>query len=232
MNTYSLNARIYPVILSILPVVVIGVLFSLQFKDYYQTLGGLGISAVLFYLFSQIGRDRGKKLEQDLWNNWGGAPTTQLFRFSNDKIDQITKNRYHAIMNSKVNAQLIPTEQLEAQAPDKCDEVYRAWTKFQIGETRDTKKYNLLFAENISYGFRRNMLGLKPFALLVLGFMIVSVILVNYFYFEGLRFDDLNTIIALSILFFSLLFWLFVVRTSWLRIPAVAYAERLLETIN
>ena len=32
---------------------------------------------------------------------------------------------------------------------------------------RDTKKFHILFGENITYGFRRNLLGMKPIALVL-----------------------------------------------------------------
>lgn len=232
MNTYSLKARIYPVILSVIPILVIGILFSVNFKNYYQTIGSLGIATVLFFLFSQLGRDRGKKLESDLWNKWGGTPTTQIFRLRNNRLNAVTKKQYHNTMNSIVKHEALPTVELESSSPEICDEIYSAWAKYLISKTRDTKRFNLLFAENINYGFRRNSLGLKPFALLVLIVLFAGVIAFNYWNYTGLNFKDTNSLIAIGVLILPLFYWLFIVNENWVKIPAFAYAERLAETIE
>jgi len=232
MNTYSLKARIYPVILSLLPILIIGILFSIEFQNYYQSIGSLGLSTVLFFLFSQLGRDRGKKKEKQLWKEWQGSPTTQLFRFSNDTIDPTTKKAYHDKMNSFVLSSIIPSIKEEEKSPETCDQIYKSWTKFLISKTRDTSKFNLLFSENINYGFRRNAYGLKPFAIIVILLLYFAIWASNYLTNDGFNFTDKSTLVSQFILIIPLIFWVFVVNKEWIKIPAFAYAERLLETIN
>lgn len=219
-------------ILSVIPVLVIGILFSVNFKNYYQTIVGLGMSTVLFFLFSQLGRDRGKKLESDLWIKWGGAPSTQVLRFRDNRINSLIKSKCHLIMSNLVDSELNPSPELEETSPETCDEIYAAWVKFLIGKTRDTKKYNLLFTENINYGFRRNSLGLKPFAISVLILLIAGTTTLNYVKFEFVNLRDLDTLIALGILILPLLYWVLIVNETWVKIPAFAYAERLIESIE
>lgn len=232
MNTYSLKARIYPVILSLLPILIIGILFSIEFQNFYQGLGSIGLSGVLFFLFSQLGRDRGKKKEKQLWEEWGGSPTTQLFRFSNDTIDSITKKTYHDTMNKLVSSSVIPSIEEEEKSPEICDEVYKSWTKLLLSKTRDTSKFNLLFSENINYGFRRNMYGLKPFSIIVILLLCVVIWISNYLTNNGFNFMDKSTLVQQFILMISLVFWVFVVSKEWIKVPAFSYGERLLETIN
>jgi hypothetical protein len=57
----------------------------------------------------------------------------------------------------------MPTEVEENADPPRADSIYRSATKRLIEARRDSK-YKLLHGENASYGFRRNMLGLKPVA--------------------------------------------------------------------
>ena len=114
------------------------------------------------------------------------------------------------------------------------NEIYRSWVKYLITKTRDTKKYSLLFSENISYGFRRNLWGLKPFSI----FLIVTTIISNYFYqiinndFKSLLPILLDFVVSELILFVLCIIWVFIINKSWIKIPAFAYAERLLETID
>ena len=79
-DLYSLKARFYPVIILFFPIVIIGVAYSLEFEKFFALLSSMGVVGALTYLFSQLGRDRGKLKEADLWTSWGGAPSTQLLR--------------------------------------------------------------------------------------------------------------------------------------------------------
>lgn len=232
MDKYSIYARIFPMLILFLPLIIIGLAYSVKYEDYYQILSTLGITAALSYFLSNISRDFGKKKEKLLWASWGGAPTSQLLDYGNDIIDSVTKDRYHEKM-----MQLSPVDQTidfrNARSEDLI-EIYRSWTKYLKTMTRDTKKYYLLFKENVSYGFRRNLWGLKPFSL----FLIIICILSNYL-FQFLD-DDFNNIFPLSLNFIIselllitlLLVWIFIINKDWIKIPAFAYAERLLESID
>ena len=46
---------------------------------------------------------------------------------------------------------------------EEADEIYRSWSNYLRTNVRDIEKYNLLFAELINYGFRRNVYGMKYF---------------------------------------------------------------------
>lgn len=233
-NIYTLKARVYPVVIALFPFVVLGASYSLEFQSYIQVFSSLGIVGALTYFISQIGRDAGKKKENALWNSWGGAPSIQLFRLRDRNIDTHTKARYHRKLLGVVSDTGIPDSAMENTEPEKADEIYWAWTNFLIAQTRDTKKYSLLFYENTSYGFRRNILGLKPFGV----FLTVSLLTCNYL-FWAIKNKSWNPIglplsfqISSAILFFILLIWLFIINSDWVKLTAFAYAERLCEAID
>ena len=48
--------------------------------------------------------------------------------------------------------------------------------RWLINHTTDHERFQLLFKENISYGFRRNALGLKPLALFIATACVVFVL--------------------------------------------------------
>ena len=232
MDKYSLNARVYPMVILFLPLVVIGISYSIEYESYIQALSTLGISTALYYFLSNIGRDFGKKKEKLLWEFWGGAPTSQIFNYQNEVVDNITKTKYHNRL-----LELSPIEfeiNFQNEELDKINEVYRSWTKYLITNTRDTKKYSLLFKENISYGFRRNLWGLKNLSIS----LIIICIIGNYTYqtmtvgFKNLFEFPIEFIISESILVLLLLVWLLIVNKNWIKVPAFAYAERLLESID
>lgn len=233
-DSYTLKARYYPVVILFLPIVLMGIAYSFEFLTVVHFLSSVGIAGALTYLFSQLGRDRGKEKEADLWKNWGGPPTTQLFRLNNSRIDPHTKNRYHAKMRTLCPTLIIPDIILETTEPATVDEVYRAWTKFLLSKTRDTKTYTLLFRENTSYGFRRNLWGLKRTAITI----IILSLVANYIYwiislntFNPINFPKgfMYTTIVLTGL---LLFWIFIVNRVWIKPVAFSYGERLIEAID
>jgi len=232
MDKYSLSARIYPIVIFLLPLVIIGVSYSIAYNKYLHILTTLGISSALLYFLSNLGRDNGKLKEPELWRKWGGMPTIQLLSFENKLIDEITKKKYH-----KKLLELSPIDRtidFENSTINSVSDVYASWTKFLISRTRDTKKYSLLFKENISYGFRRNLWGLKSLSLIVLTITIFA----NYlFHAANIGFNNIlqypiQFFISESLLLALLLIWVFRINSNWIKIPAFGYAESLLESIE
>jgi len=232
MDNYSLKARTYPVLILFLPLVIIGITYSIAYENYLQLLSTIGISTALSYFLSNIGRDFGKKKESALWNHWGGAPTSQLLNYQNDSIDNITKDRYHTKLLELVT---IKKEiDFKKSAKKEIDEIYRAWTKYLKTKTRDTKKYSLVYKENVSYGFRRNLWGLKLFSII----LIIINIVANYSFqsvkhgFKNLTAFPLEFFISEFLLFALLIIWVVLITRNWVKVPAFAYAERLLEAVD
>ncbi len=234
IDKYSLNARFYPMVLFYLPVLLLGILFSFQFNKITHQLTSLGILSAVFFFIKQIGRDAGKVREKSLWEAWGGAPTTQLLRWRNTTVDINTKKRHHLKLQTLCPVEKMPDQDFENSSPEEADAVYQAWTKYLISKTRDTKKYPLLFTENISYGFRRNLWGLKIYAIVLLIVLMAS----TYIYYgittktyNPISFPGLFIIAEFGLLALILL-WIFKVTANWVRIPANVYAERLMEAIE
>lgn len=231
MDKYSINARLYPMVILLLPLIIIGITYSIEMESYLNILSSLGVSAALSYFLAQIGRDNGKRKEKGLWGFLGGAPIEQLFSYQNNIIDEQTKTRYHNKMKT-----VIPLEtDIDFSSSNKeTQSIYQSWTKYLITNTRDTKKFSLLFKELISYGFRRNLWGVKTFSIL----LILTCLVANYGYhmlsnktYNPIDFS-LGFQVSETILFCLLLLWIFIINREWVKIPAFAYGERLLETID
>ena len=97
--------------------------------------------------------------------------------------------------------------------------------------TRDQRKFGILFAENITYGFRRNLLGLKTISLLfnILVLSICGVIL--YFrppYFIQLpNIDEKLIIVSIAAVLHSV-YMLFAVGAASVREASRAYGRQLI----
>ncbi len=233
-DNYTLRARYYPVVILFFPIIILGVFYSMQFETYFHLLGSVGVAGALTYLFSQLGRDAGKQKEATLWKNWGGTPSIQALRWANPIIDTHTKKRYHEKLLHLCPVSTVPTLDLEHSSQNITDSIYQAWTKYLIAQTRDKQKFPLLFKENTSYGFRRNLWGLRSLGILITACLIT----VNYLYW-ALELQTTNIMLfpksflySTTTLFVMLLFWLFIVNRKWVRLVAFAYAERLLESVD
>ncbi len=231
---YSLRARYYPIVILFFPVVILGAFYSLEFESISHFIGSLGVLGALTYLFSQLGRDLGKQKEPGLWRHWGGMPSIQLLRWKNDHFDTYTKKRYHARLNTLCPVGNTPDIALETADSKASDEIYRAWCKYIISQTRDTRKFNLLFKENTNYGFRRNLWGLRTVAL----WLIMVLLLCNYCVWL-IKLNNFNPLVYPTNYFYStgalvliLFFWMIVVNRNWVRGVAFAYADRLCEAVD
>src|SRR5208282_1928984 len=89
-------------------------------------------------------------------------------RHRDKTIEAVTKRRYHTFMAAKIN-EAFPDKDQEANNPEAADEVYQSGVRWLLNHTRpeDNKKFDLIFKENVAYGFRRNALGMKWFGLIV-----------------------------------------------------------------
>jgi len=180
----------------------------------------------LFMLVGQLGRDRGSQLQDRLFSSWGGRPTTVMLRHRESPFDETTLAKLHAWLAS-VTGVPAPSKRKESASPDDADEVYDAFVRHLRDATRDKQQYPLVFEENVSYGFRRNTWGLKPYgiAFAAVGTAGAAVNLFRYHNGPNLGLAIASTMVSA----FLLLFWLGWVNPKWVRIPATAYAERLME---
>jgi hypothetical protein len=229
---YERKARLYPALLLIAPAVVTGVaLFSANLSG-LQTLGAVLVGFGGAFLLTQLARDAGKSREPFLYQLWGGMPSVLVFRHRHKGFDSITKNRYHKKLTTLVKGAKAPTRDEEQANPTAADEVYSAWSHYLRSNTRDTKKYPLLFQENVSYGYRRNVWGLRPYGIAV---SLICALVAGgrlWFIFKATAQieQELAGALAVSLLFLAL--WLFLFTPDWVRVPGNAYAERLAESLE
>lgn len=167
-DPYERPARLYPALLALLPLLAL-VMFLYGTKATALTGAvAVAVSCGGLYLMTSVCRELGKRLEEKLYREWGGKPTTQLLRHRDKTIEALTKRRYHMFLATKIDA-AFPDKDQEANNAEAADEVYQSGVRWLLNHTRpeDGKKFDLLFKENVAYGFRRNALGVKPFGLTV-----------------------------------------------------------------
>lgn len=228
-DSYNLRARVAPVFILAIPVVVsiaawVPGILSLTWGSATIVLT-LGFSM----LVAQFGRHFGKQKEQKLWESWHGPPTTRFLRHRDTTLSPALRTRYHDRLRALQPDLKIPTAKQEAKDPKAADAIYGAVTRYLITMTRDQEKFPLIFKENVNYGFLRNLWGMKPFGLPLSTLGTIACTARLWLVYnqhvtlspEGLA----GALISLALL----ICWLFWVTPNAVRIAADAYAERLLE---
>lgn len=225
-DRYTFSARLIPALIAIMPVMAFFVLIWPNGHDAPDQLKALGLSTISFALLAQFGRDLGKRLEPKLFEKFDGMPSTALLRHRDSRLDAMTKARYHSCLSSKVPNIQLPTATEETNDPSGADKIYASAVSWLRVRTRDDA---LLLNENISYGMRRNLLGLKYIGIVTC--LVTSGGLAAYTIVEGIKFTQADYLIfVLSVPL--LLMWFFIVKASWVLVPAEAYARRLLENCD
>ena len=242
-DPYERQARLYPALLGLLPLLA---MIGLLYAPAATALAGIVTVAVScggLYFMTSVCREFGKRLEDRLYSEWGGKPSTQLLRHRDRTIESVTKLRYHAFLAGKIG-QAFPDSEQETQNPEKADDLYQSGVRWLLNHTRpdDTKKFDLLFKENISYGFRRNALGIKPLGVTItvgcLLWVVVRQVLI--FFASAHPFNDIGVLwrlpenVAASLMasVAMLAAWLFFFTKATVRTAAFTYAEALLRACD
>lgn len=240
---YNRTARLYPALLTLAPIVLT---VALAKPDAISAgIVQATVSAVVVfggtYLLASVARSRGKIREQKLLKLWGGWATTILLRHSDSTIDPETKARYHRLLEA-LTGKPLPTRGEELLDTEGCDHRYRAATT-QLMEARRDSKYKLVHAENASYGFRRNLLGLRPVGIAICLCAMLIAFIAWQVVVEGdgkllLAMADwdrpvpMNLLVAFILDFVFALLWLLLVTPSFVRQAANEYALALFRTLD
>jgi hypothetical protein len=243
-DSYGRQARLFPGLLTIFPplLAVLAWFPWLLLSNVAATLLTLAMSCGLLYALGSFARTKGKRIEPGLLKAWGGWPTTLLLRHDSE-LDQHTRLRYHRYLAEAVPGNLkFPTVQ-EEQAGPGANAVYDSAVRW-LKERARGKEFTMVHRENAQYGFRRNLLGLKPFALTLCVLTLVTMMLAVLDKVPGivgfartnnlealtLAASDLGPAIlsAFTINVFAVLVWVFVVTKRWVWEAGNQYAYALL----
>jgi len=228
LDRYTYCARLLPALIVSLPFLILLFIALPAIWKLIGALSAMGVSVALIFLMAQCGRDAGKRKEPGLFRAIGGKPTTRLLRHVDATLPPATKKRYHDFLSANAPGFSTPTSQQEASDPDAADRMYDSAADWLRAKTRDTTLHELLFAENISYGFRRNLWGMKPLGIgaCILGAAALAGLFLGV---PSLEIAPAIAAATLIIICIQLCFWVFVIREDWVAVPAEAYAKTLLE---
>ncbi len=223
-DEYALKARLQPALLTALPLAV-GLLPWLEVRLEWKALWILAIWSGFGALVAGLVRDRGKRVEEKLFQDWGGRPTTLRLRHRGE-MNPTRLRRLHLRLEALVPGIKIPSVAGEAADPNRADVIYEICVEELKRRTREDA---LVFAENCNYGFRRNLYGLKPLGLISasLGATLPMVVVLS-----GRAAWSAEVYWSVLLGAVSLPAWLVAIRSGWVRQAAEDYTTRLLESIS
>lgn len=239
-DSYDLKARVSPALLTMLPAVATlmawypGLLTSNVGAAVLTVINTCG----LLFLFAELSRSQGQRAQRHLLKEWKVMPTTRILRHNDDSLPSEVKARYHQHLATKLGSAL-PTAAEETADPAAADARYQSAIYWLMEQCRGPAHF-LILNENVSYGFRRNLIGLKPAGILVCIAAIAAVGLVlwtRYPHAGGFVWGAVWTTVstlqpvqagALGLSLIALTGWLLVVRSTWVKEAGDLYARRLL----
>lgn len=231
VDTYERKARLYPALLLLAPAIATAVAVLWPAVSAIQmVLAAVVACGGAFYL-AQIARDGGKRGEQGLFGRWGGVPSVAIFRHRDHRLDSVTKERYHKRLGQLAETS-VPSASEEAAEEGAADRVYTAWSNFLRANTRDSRAFPLLFKENVNYGYRRNVWGLRRSGLTVCVICCVICGALTRYEYSSTGALDLGLASAFVLAAGMLALWAFQFTADWVKVPADAYAERLAECVE
>ena len=226
-DKYARQARLKPALLVILPIFVT---VAVWLPKVWTLIGGLTAMVTtcgLTILLAELARFQGRKVERKMIALNGGKFTTIFLRHADPTISKATKATYHSFLK-KASRRPLPSSDQEKADPAAADDSFRGAVEWLLEATRSEKRFPMVRLENISYGFRRNLLGLKLPAVITLG---VCIGLNSYFCIHNFR-SDPSRVWAGGIVIATLLIaetvWLSLINMAFIEDAGRAYALRLL----
>lgn len=240
-DSYSRRARLSPALLVVLPVLLyllpqLPALAGLQGQPaWVGLLWPVLVTAGVPFLLTTLVRSRGKAVQRRLLADWDGLSSTRALRHRDAGSRQRREHRRRRLQ--ELLSIELPSAAEEAQDPAATEEHYHLAVEQLIARVRaQSGNFPLVAEENAHYGFRRNLLGVKPVAVTVLAICLTADLVL----FTGALPTASTSFLAgqpllglvLAAHAVMLIGWLAQVRSEWVREAADDYTARLYATLD
>lgn len=225
LGTYNLRARINVGIIFLAPWLLELYLFIPEIHNLSSTLIVSLITYSLCNIIIVYCRIPGVKAMKKCFPKL--LPAQESLLLSSHQIDSITKQRYYKFFSEHMNDFKVCENDSE-MIPYASSAV--TWL---ISKTRDCTKFPLIAEENANFGFAYNLLGLKPYGIVVSCIGIIFNLILIFLHFSKLIYVDLTLLIAsLIINLLFLLLWIFIITKSLVISAGKKYARALLSACD
>jgi hypothetical protein len=224
LDDYSRRARFLPAMIAMLPAIFAAAVWLPALKvapiiTVFFSWFGLGV------LLSELSRDAGKRREAKLWASWDGSPTVRRLRLRAESDNPTARDHWRARLAVVAPDTPLLNQHDEVADPMRADRAIEVCVARLRELTRDTTRFPLVFQENVSYGFRRNLWAMKPAAIflivLALALAMLAVVLRH-------PVELYLIVVSVACSAVMLTWWLLRIRSAWVREAAERYADQLL----
>jgi len=231
IDAYERKARVYPALLVGLPCALFGIVIGVTETAWWPTVVGAALASGFYVAAAQIGRTLGKNKEKELYDLWGGKPTTHLLRHCGP-VNPVRLARIHGQLEALIRTSM-PTAQDEVADSVGADAVYESAVDAIRVRARDHRQFPLLFKELCNYGFRRNLWALRPWGLGIA--LIVASLAGASLGLDAAGYTDVPNGGVIFVLLTSLgmaFGWGVLINPRWVEQTAIAYAEQMLDAVE
>lgn len=229
LDAYERRARLAPGLLALLPVAIAVTVLGLREAPIVSSCVGLISVTGGPLLLATYVRVAGLRAQDRLWDQWGGPPTRLALQTRTSSQNPVRRDLWRDAVSAATRVRLL-TAEAELTDPTAADNTIDAAIARLRGMTRG-KEYGMVLAENMNYGFQRNLYALRhvgrvlAVAVLALLGTIVGVGIKE----SGLAAVTPGMVVGLLAATGLLLFWILGPSSAQVRRAGDKYAEQLLD---
>lgn len=217
-DAYEIQARVLPAMLVVSPVAVLVAQIALAKRNWLAMIGwGAGLEVVLAVLVSKVGHALGARLQGRLEKEWSGLPTHAWLRATDQThSEQQRRGWWKALL---VLSGFDIEKAVKENDAAEVDRVIGDAVAACRNKLKSNKGASLVQTYNITFGFARNLAGMKWLTLVI---CVACAAISAYGSFHW-GFETAGTVIQLLCLAIAAVyFWL---ANGYVRHCAVRYAE-------
>ena len=226
MDRYDRSARLNPALILLLPAFLFVFVWFPAVWTQFGAIAAFVVACGVLYALTRYVRRLGHGVERKLGARIGRLHTAELLSLVDDRLSASMKAKCRSYIEAHSGLTLPSIEQEESD-PKSAKEERLVAVKWLLEHTRPTAADTLLLDENIAYGFARNLLGLKPYGLVISGIVCLASAWLLLGTPSGSIAFLLGSVLC-GVLFLVLVFWLLMVTEKSVEKASQVYAEKIL----
>ncbi len=154
-------------------------------------------------------------------------PAQQYLLPEDTTLDRFTKGRYYKFLENHLECFKVTENKNEMRLQTE------SAVKWLIAKTRNATDFPLIAEENANLGFSYNLLGMKPYGILLCSFLlIVDIVIYILTYTKALSIDQISILFCSIFSLLFLLIWITVITPKIVQCNAKKYACALLSACD
>ena len=233
-DDFVFAARVMPAMTAGLPLLIIAVYNGIVANSWSGTSTSFALAIILIAFSAYIAREWGKNYEGKMFEELGGIPTTIILRFSDNKIDGVSKVKYHQWFNNNLADVSLPMSLTEETVDSTSDEKYiSAMTFLRTYANSNRDRFPRVYQELKKYNFWRNLYGCKILATVSYAILLIrEFVVIDSFSLKKMLIAPFPEYVVLVGLLIWICLFCSIVTKKTVKRNAFDYAKTLLEIIE